>query len=117
MRNLCIFSVAILILPSRSHDRRDWRPGKDQNARLLEIGVGLHTADDLMITLYIKGDDAERCTESFQSSIPITVTGIDASDEYRTCTGAVTTMEYAPMPTEHDGRQWRVTIRHTAGEA
>src|SRR6516162_5166985 len=57
-----------LDLAVKSHDRRDWRPGKDQNARLLEIGVGLHTADDLMITLYIKGDGAERCTESFQSS-------------------------------------------------
>jgi len=64
-----------------------------------------------MITLYVKGDDADRCTESFRSSIPITVTGIDGSDEHRTCTGAVTTMEYAPMPTEHDGRQWRVTMR------
>ena len=62
-------------------------------------------------TLYVNSDDADRCTESFQSSVPITVIGIDASDEHRACTGAVTSMEYAPMPTEHDGRQWRVTIR------
>ena len=66
----------------------------------------------LMIkTLYVKGDEADRCTESFRSSVPITITGIDAADERRVCTGAITSMEYAPMPTEHDGRQWRVTIR------
>jgi hypothetical protein len=62
-------------------------------------------------TLYVKGDDADRCTESFRSSIPITITGIDAADERRVCTGAITSMEYAPMPSEHNGRQWRVTIR------
>jgi hypothetical protein len=26
-------------------------------------------------------------------------------------TGVVTSLEYAPMPTEHEGRQWRVTVR------
>jgi hypothetical protein len=62
-------------------------------------------------TLYVKGDDADRCTESFRSSVPITITGIDAADERRVCTGAITSIEFAPMPSEHDGRQWRVTIR------
>jgi hypothetical protein len=62
-------------------------------------------------TLYVRCDDADRCTESFQSGIPITVIGIDASDELSECTGPVTSLEYAPMPTEHEGRQWRVTIR------
>ena len=62
-------------------------------------------------TLYVRCDDADRCTESFQSGIPITVIGIDATDELSECTGAVTSLEYAPMPTEHEGRQWRVTIR------
>ena len=73
----------------------------------------LHTAGDVMIkTLYVNSDDADRCTESFRSSVPITVIGIDAVDEHiRACTGAVTSMEYAPMPTEHDSWQWRVTIR------
>jgi hypothetical protein len=71
-----------------------------------------HRWAHLMIkTLYVKGDEADRCTESFRSSVPITITGIDAADERRVCTGAITSMEYAPMPTEHDGRQWRVTIR------
>ena len=40
-------------------------------------------------TLYVKGDDADRCTESFRSSVPITITGIDAEDERRVCTGAI----------------------------
>ena len=62
-------------------------------------------------TLYVGGNDAERCTESFQSSISITVTGINASDELDKFTGVVTSLEYAPMPTEHGGRQWRVTMR------
>jgi hypothetical protein len=67
---------------------------------------------DLMIkTLYVRSNDADRCTESFRSSIPITVTGIDASDEHASYTGVITSLEYAPMPTEHEGRQWRVTIR------
>jgi hypothetical protein len=62
-------------------------------------------------TLYVRSSDADRCTESFQASIPITVTGIDATDEYVSYTGVVTSLEYAPMPTEHEGRQWRVTVR------
>ena len=33
-------------------------------------------------TLYVRSSDADRCTESFQASIPITVTGIDAVDEH-----------------------------------
>jgi hypothetical protein len=33
-------------------------------------------------TLYVRSSDADRCTESFQASIPITVTGIDAADGY-----------------------------------
>jgi hypothetical protein len=33
-------------------------------------------------TLYVRSGDADRCTESFQASIPITVTGINATDEY-----------------------------------
>ena len=41
-------------------------------------------------TLYVKGDEADRCTESFRSSVPITITGIDAADERRVCTGAIT---------------------------
>jgi hypothetical protein len=30
-------------------------------------------------TLYVRNSDADRCTESFQAGIPITVTGIDAA--------------------------------------
>jgi len=62
-------------------------------------------------TLYVRNSDADRCTESFQAGIPITVTGLDAADEYASYTGIVTSLEYAPMPTEHEGRQWRVTVR------
>jgi hypothetical protein len=62
-------------------------------------------------TLYVNGDQADRCTESFRSSVPITITGIDASNEHKACTGAITSMEYAPMPMKYDGRQWRITIR------
>jgi hypothetical protein len=65
-------------------------------------------------TLYVHGGDVDRCIESFRSSIPITIAGIDASDEQVRCTGAVTTLEYAPWPTGHDGRQWRITMRYCA---
>jgi hypothetical protein len=65
----------------------------------------------MMKTLYVNGDDADRCIESFRSSIPITIVGVDAWDERIRCTGAVTSMEYAPMPMERGGRQWRVTMR------
>jgi hypothetical protein len=76
-----------------------------------DSGTAIAHRGMLMIkTLYVKGDDADRCTESFRSSVPITITGIDAADERRVCT-AIPSIEYAPMPTKHDGRQWRVTIR------
>jgi hypothetical protein len=86
--------------------------GRTKIPEILGIERNCTPRDDLMIkTLYVKGDEADRCTESFRSGVPITITGIDASDEHKACTGAITSMEYAPMPTEHDGRQWRVTIR------
>jgi hypothetical protein len=62
-------------------------------------------------TLYVQGGDADRSIESFRSRIPITIVGIDASGHVEQCTGAVTTLEYAPWATEHDGRQWRITMR------
>ena len=98
--------------PCEPGDRAIDMGGRSAGGKLETLGFDFMPRDEIMIrTLYVRSDDADCCTESFRSGMPITVIGIDASDARTECTGAVTSLEYAPMPTEHDGRQWRVTIR------
>jgi hypothetical protein len=63
-------------------------------------------------TLYIHRDEADRATESFANSTPVTLTGIDPLDaRATTCTGIITMLEFSPWATRYDGRQWRATVR------
>ena len=64
-------------------------------------------------TLYIYGDAANQLIGSFETSIPITLVGIDVADGHTTTTstGTVAVLEYSPWTTRHDGRQWRATMR------